>query len=85
MNVLLVNGKRILAHGVNIQEHHPVTGHYQTMDMMMLDIKMMKQHNVNAVRCSHYPENIQWMKLCDKYGIYLVDEADYLLSWYGRG
>ena len=73
---LLVNGKRILVHGVNIHEHHPVTGHYQTMDMMMLDIKMMKQHNINSVRCSHYPENTQWMKLCDKYGIYLVDEAN---------
>ena len=73
---LLVNGKRILVHGVNIHEHHPVTGHYQTMDMMMLDIKMMKQHNVNAVRCSHYPENTQWVKLCEKYGIYLVDEAN---------
>jgi len=73
---LLVNGKRILVHGVNIHEHHPVTGHYQTLDMMMLDIKMMKQHNINAVRCSHYPENTQWMRLCEKYGIYLVDEAN---------
>lgn len=73
---LLVNGKRILVHGVNIHEHHPVNGHYQTMDMMMQDIKMMKQHNVNAVRCSHYPNNINWVKLCDRYGIYLVDEAN---------
>ena len=73
---LLVNGKRIMVHGVNIHEHNPVTGHYQDIATMMQDIKMMKQHNINAVRCSHYPNNINWVKLCDKYGIYLVDEAN---------
>jgi len=73
---LLVNGKRILVHGVNMHEHNTVTGHYQDLATMMLDIKMMKQHNVNAVRCSHYPENTVWVKLCEKYGIYLVDEAN---------
>ena len=73
---LLVNGKRIMVHGVNMHEHNPITGHYQTLDMMMKDIREMKQHNINAVRCCHYPENIQWVKLCDKYGIYLVDEAN---------
>jgi len=73
---LLVNGKRILVHGVNIHEHNPVTGHYQDVSTMMQDIKMMKQHNINAVRCSHYPENTLWVKLCEKYGIYLVDEAN---------
>jgi len=73
---LLVNGKRIMVHGVNIHEHNPITGHYQDLATMMLDIKTMKQNNINAVRCSHYPENPVWMKLCDKYGIYLVDEAN---------
>jgi len=73
---LLVNGKRIMVHGVNIHEHNPVTGHYQDKAMMMKDISVMKQHNVNAVRCSHYPNNVDWVKLCDKYGIYLVDEAN---------
>ena len=73
---LLVNGKRIMVHGVNIHEHNPITGHYQDVATMMLDIKAMKQHNINAVRCSHYPNNINWVKLCDKYGIYLVDEAN---------
>ncbi len=73
---LLVNGKRIYVHGVNIHEHNPVTGHYQDKETMMKDIRMMKQHNINAVRCSHYPNNIDWVKLCDKYGIYLVDEAN---------
>jgi beta-galactosidase len=73
---LLVNGKRILVHGVNIHEHNPTTGHYQDIATMMKDICAMKQHNINAVRCSHYPNNINWVKLCEKYGIYLVDEAN---------
>jgi Beta-galactosidase/beta-glucuronidase len=73
---LLVNGKRILIHGVNIHEHNPVTGHYQDIATMMKDIRAMKQNNINAVRCSHYPNNINWVKLCEKYGIYLVDEAN---------
>jgi len=73
---LLVNGKRIMVHGVNVHEHNPVEGHYQDIATMMHDIKTMKQHNINAVRCSHYPNNINWIKLCNKYGIYLVDEAN---------
>jgi beta-galactosidase len=73
---LLVNGVRIMVHGVNIHEHNPVTGHYQDEATMMKDIKMMKQLNINAVRCSHYPNNILWVKLCNKYGLFLVDEAN---------
>ncbi|MEI8085129.1 MAG: glycoside hydrolase family 2 TIM barrel-domain containing protein [Paludibacter sp.] len=73
---LLVNGKRIMVHGVNIHEHNPVTGHYQDVATMMKDISVMKQNNINSVRCSHYPNNINWVKLCDKFGIYLVDEAN---------
>jgi beta-galactosidase len=73
---LLVNGKRIIVHGVNIHEHNIITGHYQDMETMMKDIRTMKEFNINAVRCSHYPENINWVKLCDKYGIFLVDEAN---------
>lgn len=73
---LLVNGVRIYVHGVNMHEHNEITGHYQTEDEMMMDIRLMKQNNINAVRCSHYPNNIRWVKLCNKYGIYLVDEAN---------
>lgn len=73
---LLVNGVRIYVHGVNIHEHNPTTGHYQDVETMMQDIRLMKQLNVNAVRCSHYPNNIRWVQLCNKYGIYLVDEAN---------
>lgn len=73
---LLVNGIRIMVHGVNLHEHNPITGHYQDKETMMKDIRLMKQLNINAVRCSHYPNNIKWVKLCSKYGIFLVDEAN---------
>ncbi|CAD0007234.1 glycoside hydrolase family 2 TIM barrel-domain containing protein [Flavobacterium chungangense] len=73
---LLVNGVRLMVHGVNIHEHNPETGHYQDQATMMKDIKMMKQLNINSVRCSHYPNNILWVKLCNKYGLFLVDEAN---------
>lgn len=73
---LLVNGVRIMVHGVNIHEHNPKTGHYQDEETMMKDIKLMKQLNINAVRCSHYPNNLLWVKLCNKYGLFLVDEAN---------
>jgi len=73
---LLVNGVRIMVHGVNIHEHNPVTGHYQDKETMMKDIRMMKQLNINSVRCSHYPNNLKWVKLCSQYGIFLVDEAN---------
>lgn len=73
---LLVNGIRIMVHGVNIHEHNPKTGHYQDKETMMKDIKLMKELNINAVRCSHYPNNLLWVKLCNKYGLFLVDEAN---------
>ncbi|MDD5183864.1 MAG: glycoside hydrolase family 2 TIM barrel-domain containing protein [Paludibacter sp.] len=73
---LLVNGIRIMVHGVNIHEHNPVTGHYQDKETMMKDIRLMKQLNINAVRCSHYPNNLKWVKLCSQYGLFMVDEAN---------
>lgn len=73
---LLVNGNRIIVHGVNIHEHNPVTGHFQDKETMMKDIRLMKKLNINAVRCSHYPNNLNWVKLCNQYGLFLVDEAN---------
>ena len=80
---LLVNGKPILVRGVNMHEHHPENGHAQTEEMMRKDIALMKQHNVNAVRTSHYPQSVLWYKLCDEYGLFLVDEAN--LESHGLG
>ncbi len=73
---LLVNGKRILIKGVNRHETDPDLGQAVTVEGMIKDIMVMKQHNVNAVRTSHYPNQPAWYDLCDKYGLYLVDEAN---------
>ncbi|SDL55495.1 beta-galactosidase [Pedobacter sp. ok626] len=73
---LLVNGVAISIHGVNRHEHDDVTGHTTTRALMLKDIKLMKALNVNAVRLSHYPNDPLWYKLCDQYGLYLVDEAN---------
>ncbi|MDR2682807.1 MAG: DUF4981 domain-containing protein, partial [Dysgonamonadaceae bacterium] len=80
---LLVNGQPILVRGVNMHEHHPLTGHVQTEEMMRKDIALMKQNNINAVRTSHYPQSPLWYKLCDEYGLFLVDEAN--LESHGLG
>ncbi len=72
----LVNGKRILIKGTDRHEFDPDRGQAITADIMERDIKMMKQFNLNAVRCSHYPNQPAWYDLCDRYGIYLIDEAD---------
>lgn len=73
---LLVNGKKIMVHGVNRHEHDEILGHVPTKDLMIKDIKLMKQYNINAVRTAHYPNDPLWLKLCDEYGLYVVDEAN---------
>jgi len=73
---LLVNGKRILIKGTDRHEFDPDRGQAIGVEMMERDIRMMKQFNINAVRCSHYPNQPAWYDLCDRYGIYLVDEAN---------
>jgi beta-galactosidase len=80
---LLVNGKAILFKGVNRHEHDPVTGHVISVESMKKDIRLMKQFNINAVRTSHYPNDPAWYKLCDKYGLYLIDEANIESHGYG--
>ncbi len=73
---LLVNGKAILLKGVDRHEHNPLTGHYVPYDRMIAEIRIMKQFNINGVRTSHYPETPLWYELCDRIGIYIVDEAN---------
>ena len=73
---LLINGQPILFKGVNRHEHSPITGHYVDEKLMIKDIELMKQHNINAVRTSHYPNDPKWYELCNKYGIYLIGEAN---------
>lgn len=73
---LLVNGQPILFKGVNRHEHDETTGHVISKELMELDVKIMKQNNINAVRTCHYPNDPYWYELCNKYGIYVIDEAN---------
>ncbi len=73
---LFVNGKPVRLRGVNRHEHDPQTGKAIGMEMMEKDVLLMKRANVNAVRCSHYPDDIRWYELCDRYGLYVIDEAN---------
>ncbi|MCK4989464.1 MAG: glycoside hydrolase family 2, partial [Bacteroidales bacterium] len=73
---LLVNGQYVYLKGVNLHEHHDVNGHVLDEETMLKDIQLMKSHNLNAVRTSHYPQPERWYELCNKYGLYLVDEAN---------
>ena len=72
----LHNGKPILIKGVNRHDHHPTTGHYVTEADMRADLLQMKRGNINAVRCSHYPNDPRLLELCDELGFYVVDEAN---------
>jgi beta-galactosidase len=73
---LLVNGVAIYIKGTNMHEHNETTGHVIDEATVLKDIRVMKSHNINAVRTSHYPQQEFWYDMCDKYGLYLVDEAD---------
>lgn len=71
-----VNGKTVKLKGVNRHESHPDRGHAITREDMEEEVKLMKRANINHVRNSHYPTNPYWYYLCNKYGIYLEDEAN---------
>ncbi len=73
---LMVNGRPIYLKGVNRHEHDEKDGHVVTREDMLADIILMKEHNINAVRTSHYPNDPLWYELCDEYGLYVVDEAN---------
>jgi beta-galactosidase len=91
--MLFVNGKYMMVRGVNIHEHNENTAHYVTRETLVKDIQTMKQHNINAVRMSHYPHSTLWYDLCDEYGLFLCDEANIeshdmgaeWQSWFDKG
>lgn len=74
--VLLINGVDVKLRGVNRHDSNPSTGCAVTIDQMKQDLTLMKAHNVNAIRTSHYPGRPELYYLCDKYGFYIMDEAD---------
>lgn len=73
---LLINGKRMVFHGVNRHDHSQIGGRTVTKEEMENDVKTMKRLNINAVRTSHYPNNPYFYELCNKYGLYVLAEAN---------
>jgi beta-galactosidase len=73
---LLINGKPFIIKGVNIVEHDPIHGKYITKERMEKQIKLLKQYNINTVRTAHYPADPYLYKLCDEYGMLVIDEAN---------
>lgn len=73
---LLINGVAVKLKGVNRHDSHPEYGYCTTLKDMREDIILMKQHNINCVRTSHYPNHPRFLELCDEYGLYVIDECD---------
>ncbi len=82
-NQFLVNGKPVLIKGANLHDHDERTGHVISEEVTFKDLEVMKQHNLNAIRCSHYPKNPFFYRMCDQYGFYVVDEAN--IETHGMG
>lgn len=74
--VLKLNGVPIKFKGVNRHDSDPVTGFTISKEQAMIDLRLMKEHNINAIRTSHYPNAPWFVELCDQYGFYVIDEAD---------
>ena len=75
-SVVLINGKKVKARGINRHDSHPILGAAVPFDHMREDLLIMKRHNINTVRTSHYPNDPRFMTLCDRLGFYVIDEAD---------
>ncbi|MBQ8841302.1 MAG: DUF4981 domain-containing protein [Ruminiclostridium sp.] len=74
--VVKINGKAVKFRGVNRHDSYPDTGYYASVEQMKKDLVMMKKHNINGIRTSHYPNSPVFYQLCDEYGFYVIDEAD---------
>ncbi|HLR85345.1 MAG TPA: glycoside hydrolase family 2 TIM barrel-domain containing protein, partial [Nocardioidaceae bacterium] len=76
-DTLRVNGQRVVLRGVNRHEFDPVIGRTQSAENQLADVVLMKRHNINAVRTSHYPPQHDFLDLCDEYGLFVLDEGDF--------
>ena len=81
--IVYINGKKVKAKGVNRHDSHPILGYATPIDHMLRDLYIMKRHNINMVRTSHYPNDPRFMELCDKLGFYVCDEND--IETHGMG
>ena len=81
--VFKINGKNVKLRGVNRHDHHPLTGRYVDEATYEEDIRLMKQANINFLRTSHYPDREYLYELCDRWGIYVMDEANHETHGYG--
>lgn len=75
-SIFMINGKPIKLKGVNRHDSHPEFGQAVPLNHMINDLMIMKRHNINTIRTSHYPNDPRFLNLCDEYGFYIVDEAD---------
>jgi len=75
-NVIYINGRKVKAKGVNRHDSHPILGHATPMEHVLRDLYIIKAHNCNMIRTSHYPNDPRFYALCDRLGIYVVDECD---------
>ena len=82
-NQFLVNGMPVLLKGANLHDHSETEGHTISEALTLKDLEVMKQNNLNAIRCSHYPKDPHFYRMCDKYGFYVVDEAN--IETHGMG
>ena len=83
--VLRVNGAPVKLKGVNRHDHHPEKGRAVSLEDMTTDLLLMKRHNLNAVRTSHYPNDPRFYDLCDRFGLYVLDECDLESHGFGYG
>lgn len=84
-DVFYINGKAVKLKGVNRHEQHPRTGKHVSRNTMIRDIELMKQANINMIRTCHYPDDPLFYELCDKYGFYVMDEANQETHGFGIG
>ncbi|GAA1997062.1 glycoside hydrolase family 2 TIM barrel-domain containing protein [Microbacterium pumilum] len=81
--LIKVNGRRVQFRGVNRHDFHPEQGRAVDAETMLSDVLLMKRHNINAVRTSHYPPHPHFLELCDKYGLWVIDECDFETHGFG--
>lgn len=74
--IIFINGKKVKAKGINRHDSHPILGAAVPLSHMREDLLIMKRHNINTIRTSHYPNDPRFLGLCDELGFYVIDEAD---------